>query len=86
MLLRMGGKQVIKWTAEGAVNNKSLHDLYEIASQFILNLQVFYLVFCNVRHTSVARDMLVSHKSTARAVNQGGTADSFYSSLTEDFC
>ena len=43
------------------------------------------LVFCNVRHTSVAGDMLVSCKRTAQAVNQGGTADSVfvYSSLTE---
>ena len=32
-LLRTGGKQVIKWTAEGAVNN--------VSSQ--------HLVFCNVR-------------------------------------
>lgn len=68
------------------MNNKSLHDLYKIVSQFIINLQVFYPVFCNVRHTSVARDMMVSHKRTAKAVNQGGTADSLYSSLTENFC
>ena len=56
-MLRAGGKQVIKWTAEGAVNG------------------IQCSVFCNVRHTSIARDMLVSLKRTATAVNQGGTAD-----------
>lgn len=32
-------------------------------------------VFCNVRHASVAGDMLVSCKGTVHAVKQGGTAD-----------
>lgn len=56
-MLRMGEKQVIKWTAEGAVKGDSR-------------------VFCNVRHTLVAGDMLVSCKRTVGlTVNQGGTAD-----------
>lgn len=32
-------------------------------------------VFCNVRHTSVVGDMIVSRKAHGIAVNQGGTAD-----------
>ncbi len=31
--------------------------------------------YCDVRHTSVVRDMKVSHECTGRTVNQGGTAD-----------
>jgi hypothetical protein len=42
------------------------------------------LVFCNVRHTSVVGDMLVSQEAHGIfAMNQGGTADRSYSSLTE---
>ena len=37
----------------------------------------------DVRHTSVAGDMKVSCKSTSHIVNQGGTADIVYSSLTD---
>ena len=79
MLLRTGGKQVIKWTAEGAGNG--VHQAFTVKGNHRMNR----LVFCNVRHTSVAGDMLVSCKRIAQAVNQGGTADSVfvYSSLTE---
>ena len=79
MLLRTGGKQVIKWAAEGAGNG--VHQSITVRDNHRMN----HLVFCNVRHTSVAGDMLVSCKCTAQAVNQGGTADSIfvYSSLTE---
>ncbi len=35
-------------------------------------------VFCNVRHTLVVRDMIVSCKVHGRTVNQGGTADKDY--------
>jgi len=42
-------------------------------------------------YTSVARDMSVSCKQHGMTVNQGGTADNVYSSLTDnvsvgDFC
>ena len=89
MLLRTGGKQVIKWTAEGAGNSVHQKNSYSFAhSKHTYREEQSRkerLVFCNVRHTSVAGDMLVSCKRTAQAVNQGGTADSVivYSSLTE---
>ena len=35
----------------------------------------FSLVLCDVRHTSVARDMIVSRKEHVNYVKLGGTAD-----------
>ena len=46
------------------------------------------LVFCDVRQTLYAEDMIVSYKCTAQAVNQGGTADKYLFVLDREslFC
>lgn len=41
-------------------------------------------VFCDVRHTSVAGNMLVFHKGTERSVKQGGTAGIKFAELVLD--
>ena len=59
-----GKKQIVKWTAEGAVKGET---------EFFAE----YSATCG--HTSVAGDMQVSRKCTAViAVNQGGTADNAF--------
>lgn len=65
-MLRTGGKQVIKWTAEGAVNND--YPLSILQRQARVRCQGYDGILISVQHN---------------AVNQGGTADRFYSSLTE---
>ena len=59
-LLRIGQRcRLLQWAAEGMVKGES----------------VFCRVFHDVRHTLVARGMLVPHKGTGLLpVNQGGTA------------
>ena len=79
-LLRTGGTQIIKWTAEGAGkgrkdsvghSRKSCEGIGESAGSE-------GRVYRDVRHTSVAGDMMVSHRVYGIAVNQGGTADQLY--------
>lgn len=56
--------------AENQVRNKSSNGPLRVQSNARERR-----VFCNVRPASEAGDMLVSCKSTAYAVKQGGTAD-----------
>ena len=56
--------------AENQVRNKSSNGPLRVQSNARERR-----VFCNVGHASEAGDMLVSCKSTAYAVKQGGTAD-----------
>ena len=79
-LLRTGGTQIIKWTAEGA--GKGRKDSAEYSRKSCVGngegAGSEDRVYRDVRHTSVAGDMMVSRRVYGIAVNQGGTADQLY--------
>ena len=80
-----GEKQVVKWTAEGAVKCENERGMPRGDRGMTGNIFTEYSATCG--HTSVAGDMLVSRREHARPLGlrwkQGGIADSLYSSLAE---
>ena len=72
-MLRTGGTQIIKWTAEGA--GKGRKDSAEYSRKSCVGngegAGSEDRVYRDVRHTSVAGDMMVSRRVYGIAVNQG---------------